>query len=89
MRPRLHELLEIVAQYEVWQRRIPGRNCGDVDYDKMRIRIDPRATAREKADTLVHEALHVWYHERELDPPEEQVREEATRITRRLYGEED
>lgn len=81
----LVDLIEIIAQYEIWQRKLPGRTLGDVSYDNLRIRIDPRSTTREKTDTLIHEALHVYYHEREINKSEGEIRSEATKITRRLY----
>lgn len=82
--PRLVDLLEIIATSEVKQKR--KSDCyGEIDYSNLSIHIDPRQTAREKVNTLLHEAIHAYYTSNRTKQSENQIIRDAERITRRLY----
>ena len=85
MTPKLTEILEIIVQNDILLRRIPGRLDGDVNYEKMRIRINPRQTIVQRVDTLIHEALHGYYWDRGVDVAESRILRETTKIMEQLY----
>lgn len=83
-RPRLQDILEVIAQYSTGFKRLEN-TYGEVDYEAMRILIHPDLTAREKLDTLIHEGVHIWYHSREMIQTERKVLND----TKRIMGELD
>ena len=87
MTPKITDLLEIIVQHDVLLRQIPGRLDGDIDYEKMRIRIDPRQTMVKRVDTLIHEALHAYHVDLGSDTCEQTILRETTQIMRQLYGD--
>lgn len=86
MTPELHEILELIVQHDVLLTDLPRNVYGDVNFDKMRIRINPRQTVVQRVDTLLHEAVHVYYFERGIDVSEERVIRETSKLIKRLYG---
>ena len=84
-RPGLPDLIEIIAQYEVYQRQLPKRLSGDVDYDNLKIRINKKQTSRDKTATLIHEAIHVYYMDRGWDAPEKIIVRQEKRLMKEWY----
>ena len=87
MTPKIQNLLEIIVQHDVLLRQLHGRIDGDVDYERMRIRIDPRQTIVQRIDTLIHEALHAYYRDQGSDVCEQRILRETTQIMRILYDD--
>lgn len=85
MKRKLVALLEIIAQCEVRQRNLPHDVYGETG-NKYILVIDSRQNAKEKVGTLLHEAIHHYRAEHDLDPHDEcaVVREEA-KLLRWLY----
>ena len=81
-RPRVQDVLEIIAQYSTGFKRMNNK-FGEVIYDDMRIWIHLDLTAKEKLDTLIHEGVHAWYHSRGMTQTEKKV----TNDTKRIMGE--
>ena len=85
MGPKLKDIIEIMAQYNVRQvSRM--KDCGDIDANKKLIRIDSKQTPIARTATLIHEAIHGYYFDREIRHTEKRVQVDTTRLMRELYG---
>ena len=87
MGPKLKDIIEIMAQYNVRQvSRM--KDCGDIDANKKLIRIDSKQTPIARTATLIHEAIHGYYFDREIIHTKKRVNEEMNKLMRELYGNE-
>ena len=87
-RINLRDLLEIIAQSEVNQRRRlenAGWSYAHATTKPDKILIARDQTVRQKVDTLIHEAIHLYYAKYDIKHTEDQVIRQTRIIMRRLY----
>lgn len=84
----LRDVLSVIAEYDIRHIDVPVamlKVWGHSDFNSRTIYIYRSDVALERS-TLVHEILHVLYHQRGLYPNEERVLQEEQRIVLDLYG---
>lgn len=85
---KLVNLLEIIASSNMKQADLPKNTYGMAHYQDMLIEISIHQTPRARVATLIHEALHFYYWEKNIKRSERSIEAEAQRITKRLYGKQ-
>ena len=87
-RINLRDLLEVIAQAEVIQRRRlenAGWSYAHTTTKPNKILIARDQTVRQKVDTLIHESIHLYYALHNIEHTEDQVIRQTRIIMRRLY----
>jgi len=87
----MRDLLEVIAEAKVCQRRRLENAGWSYAYSANSSRPDEiliarDQTTRQKTDTLVHEAVHLYYAKRQMVVTENEVIRQTRIMMRRLYG---
>lgn len=88
---RVRDILELIAEGEVHQRRRLKNAGWSYAHSRTSTRPDEiliarDQTRRQKVDTLVHEAVHLYSARHELDFEERDIIKHTKIIMRRMYG---
>ena len=84
----IKDVLNVIAEYDVRHVDVPISHLqryGQTDFFNRKIYIFRSDAATEKA-TVIHEIIHVLYHQRGLYPVEERILQEEQKIYVALYG---
>lgn len=86
-RINVRDLLEVIAEGEVHQRRLVKAGWSYVHSTNSpnEILIARDQTTRQKVDVLVHESVHLYWAKNDILRTEEQVLRDTKIIMKRLY----